>query len=387
MPSFFDDPYKMQWLNQIGMGMLQAAQPQPYGSNRMTYVSNALNSANQNMRQSQLFDMQKRDYEERRAEKASREQATERLGSGFMSDAWTAQQGLGAAGLDPATGIDWQSQRQPSLMDDGQKMSLMAQANPDMFAEAMIKRALPAPGKAKVTDAMANAGQYATPGTPEYLKKLTELLAAETDGLTTPQQTKNIEIDQARSSLAAQGMTQEEIIRIAKSQKDTGRNNPDYNPFINKMVGLATQRKYGPDPGFSQAYQQYLMPAPPEPATAAAPSSPRPRPRPTATAPVPGFFDRLFGGNPQPGQPAQSVAPTFSGPTTTRGVGNAMRGAIPAATQQGPAARQVKPLPINRNIAKMSLVEIDGLLNGPDGAKLTEQELADLDARLTALGR
>lgn len=91
--------------------------------------------------------------------------------------------------------------------------------------------------------------------------------------LTIAQRRTNAQVDQARASLKEQGMTQEEIIRIAKSQKDTGRANPDYNPFINRMVGLATQRKYGTDPEFSQTYQTYLMPAP-EPAPVAPPPPP-----------------------------------------------------------------------------------------------------------------
>lgn len=162
MASLFDDPYKMQFLNRMGVGLLQASQPAPSGFNRMSYVSNALSAANENMRQSQLFDMKKQDYEERRAEKAARKEAAERLGGGLESNAWAAHQGLGTAGLDPATGIDWESARQPSLMDDNQAMSLMAQANPDMFTELMMRRQFATPAEPTLVKDAAGYQRYAT---------------------------------------------------------------------------------------------------------------------------------------------------------------------------------------------------------------------------------
>lgn len=48
-----------------------------------------------------------------------------------------------AGGLDPKTGITWNSGR--AGLDDGQKMSLLAQAMPDKFAELQLERAFPKP--------------------------------------------------------------------------------------------------------------------------------------------------------------------------------------------------------------------------------------------------
>ena len=111
----------------MGMGLMQAAQPAPYGVNRMSYISNAMQAANQNMRESQLFAMRKKEYEEERAEKAARKTAVSKL----------------IGGPDPSTGITWETGRQ-GLMD-GDRMSLMAQANPELFTEMMTRQAFAPP--------------------------------------------------------------------------------------------------------------------------------------------------------------------------------------------------------------------------------------------------
>ena len=74
--------------------------------------------------------------------------------------------------------------------------------------------------------------------------------------ITLAQQRDNIEIDAARRELEASGLSREEILRRSQKATDTGRKNPDYDPFIGRLVGAATQRKIGDDPEFEQFYSR-----------------------------------------------------------------------------------------------------------------------------------
>ena len=144
MASFLDDPYKMQYLGQVGLGLMQAAQPAPYGVNRMSYVTQAVNTANQNMRMSQLFDMKMKDREEEKAEKAAQKTAMSSL----------------IEGQDPSTGITWDTGR-AGLMDND-RMSLMAQANPEMFSQLIMKQAFAGQADPEIIKDAEGYNRYST---------------------------------------------------------------------------------------------------------------------------------------------------------------------------------------------------------------------------------
>ena len=72
--------------------------------------------------------------------------------------------------------------------------------------------------------------------------------------LTLPERRGNLEIDAARKAVA--GMTPEEIRRKTAKQTDTGRENPDFDPALERAVSLAARRKIGDDPVFDQRHAQ-----------------------------------------------------------------------------------------------------------------------------------
>ena len=51
-------------------------------------------------------------------------------------------------------------------------------------------------------------------------------------------------------------MSREEILQRAQKATDTGFDNPDFDPFLNRLVRAATQRKTGPDPEFEQFHRR-----------------------------------------------------------------------------------------------------------------------------------
>jgi hypothetical protein len=142
----------------MGLGILGAAQAQPYGVNRYSLIQNAMQQANQGLMQSRMYDMQKEQYDERKKDRMSQKSALAELVGGY----------------DPKTGIDWETGRAGTT--PGQQQQTAIRAFPEQAGAAMVQSMFPTPTKPKITDAMANAAQYAEPGTPEYRAKLTELL-------------------------------------------------------------------------------------------------------------------------------------------------------------------------------------------------------------------
>jgi hypothetical protein len=70
-------------------------------------------------------------------------------------------------------------------------------------------------------------------------------------GPTQAQTANNAEIDAARGTLAGLGMSRDQILRASQKQTDTGRENPAYDPYVERLVRIATQRKVGvPDQDF-----------------------------------------------------------------------------------------------------------------------------------------
>lgn len=69
-------------------------------------------------------------------------------------------------------------------------------------------------------------------------------------GLTLPQQRSNAEIDAARELVA--GMDQAEIRRRTAKTTNTGRENPDFDPSLERAARLAARRKVGVDDVFDR---------------------------------------------------------------------------------------------------------------------------------------
>lgn len=75
-------------------------------------------------------------------------------------------------------------------------------------------------------------------------------LGSQTEGgrLTLPQMNRNLEISAARKRLA--GMSADEVRRRTAKTTNTGRENPDYDPLLERSVRLAHTRQYGGDDDF-----------------------------------------------------------------------------------------------------------------------------------------
>lgn len=68
-----------------------------------------------------------------------------------------------------------------------------------------------------------------------------------------PQVRSNAEIDKARERIA--GLSQQEIQRRTAKTTNTGRENPDFDPLLERAVTLANRRKFGVDEHFDQRQQ------------------------------------------------------------------------------------------------------------------------------------
>ena len=202
---------------------------------------------------------------------------------------------------------------------------------------------------------------------PGYLEGQRDLAAAKRDpdgGVTLAQRSNNAEIDQARATLDRMGLDKAEILRRIQKATNTGRENPDYDPGLERLVRTATQRKVGSDPYFNLFHRRYLGP-PPEFSESA---GPRQLP-PGVSAEQPGILDRIgdfFSGGDDKPRPASDDGRPRGRP---RG-----RGRI-----RGRGGSTKKP------IRQMSKAEIANLLD-ERGEDLTEDERKAIQARLDALG-
>lgn len=81
---------------------------------------------------------------------------------------------------------------------------------------------------------------------------------AERGGPSLAQQRGNLEIDAARNAVA--GLTPQEIQRKTAKTTNTGRENPDFDPTLERAMNLSGRRKVGADDHFDQR-QQAQQPA------------------------------------------------------------------------------------------------------------------------------
>lgn len=185
------------------------------------------------------------------------------------------------------------------------------------------------------------------------------------DGDVTPaQQANNAEIDAARQALDRMHLDRAEILRRTQKSTNTGRENRDYDPNLERLVRTATQRKVGKDLKFNLIHRRYLGP-PPE---FSEPAGPKALP-PGVSAEQPDVFDRIGDFFPvaTTSPVRRATMPPRSGTPRAGGRAGAFR-------RRGAKA-----------ISAMSLTEIDDLVN-TEGESLSPAELKAIEARLTELG-
>lgn len=73
--------------------------------------------------------------------------------------------------------------------------------------------------------------------------------------VTPSQSANNAEIDAAREAI--RGLSRDEILTRTQEATATGRDNPDYDPYLAGLVKKATQRKTGNDSEFEQIHRQF----------------------------------------------------------------------------------------------------------------------------------
>lgn len=119
--------------------------------------------------------------------------------------------------------------------------------------------------QSELDDKKALAAMVAEIGNPttdsERRKALTEAVLAshgKSSALTLPQTRDNLEIDSARQAIA--GLSPEEIRRRTAKTTNTGRDNPDFDPALERAVGLANRRKIGDDPFFDERQSRMANP-------------------------------------------------------------------------------------------------------------------------------
>ena len=155
MASILSDPNMMRYMGQMGLGLLAAGQAQPPGVNRYQGLMQSFNMANQGLLQSQLMDMKKEEYEEKKKDRMSQKSALSELVGGY----------------DPKTEIDWESGR--AGMTPGQAQQTMFRAFPEQSGAAMAQNMFPKgpEATAAVKDAIAIGLK---PGTPEFTNYMRE---------------------------------------------------------------------------------------------------------------------------------------------------------------------------------------------------------------------
>ena len=87
MAGLLDSPYLG-----MGMGLLAAAQPQPPGQNRYSILMGAMNQANQQRMQSQLFKMRVEESERKKKERTGKQEALSSLIGDFSPEQQAAFQ-------------------------------------------------------------------------------------------------------------------------------------------------------------------------------------------------------------------------------------------------------------------------------------------------------
>ena len=186
------------------------------------------------------------------------------------------------------------------------------------------------------------------PADPAQAGRLAE--AGRAPGAPTPaQRANNVEIQTARARILEMqrdlqpGETlRDAILRRTQKATNTGRENPDYDPFVERDFRIATQRRVGNDPD----YEDFLSLLD---ATRPAPQAATPEP---VAEEGPGFFGRFFGGGaaeqPAAMQPGADVPVNPDGPFPQRRT--TLRPTAPVQSQAAPTAPQTM-IPSRRTTA------------------------------------
>lgn len=141
-----------------------------------------------------------------------------------------------------------------------QDKMISGQMDPDAVAAAMAATA----GKPTV-DVTGSGIAFKPYGDPQDLNTAAfdranevkhQSKASRAHNLTPTQQANNTEIDAARQAIA--NLSREDIIKRTQQFTATGRENPDYDPYLASMIKKATRRKVGNDPDFESVYQNFF---------------------------------------------------------------------------------------------------------------------------------
>ena len=87
-------------------------------------------------------------------------------------------------------------------------------------------------------------------------KREQDLAKIKAGSLTAAQRANNAEIDAARQAI--EGLGRDDILKRTQAATATGRDNPDFDPYLSKLVKTATQRKVGDDPDFEATFRRYF---------------------------------------------------------------------------------------------------------------------------------
>lgn len=296
-----------------------------------------------------------------------------------------AQQALGSPGrYDPNKGILWDtappgadhgpSGAQTRGLLDTEREGLLSQAWPKAYGNAKMAQFLPKPAGVPTGFERTSGGLSPIAGGPADPGYLERAAAAKgSGGLTQTQLAHNAEIAQARATLERRGYDRAEITRLTQKALNTGRDNPEYEEGLDRIVRMATDRMVGDDPDYRLFHNRYLGPAP----EFSDPAGMRQLP-PGVSTEQPGIFQRgynaLFGSDSQPASQANPLIPPNKPPLP--GTATAQPTGLRGRRRQ---SRSAKP------ISTMTYDEAVALINGD--RELSQAELNRLDARLKQLGR
>ena len=257
---------------------------------------------------------------------------------------------------DPGVAPIQKAQMWPKMLQRAQAMGLPLDEVPQQFDPQWVMMEMAEAGQHKD---MLDRADTMSPEAEAQKIRIAKASRVGEGGVTPAQQANNAEIDAARLALNRMNLDRAEILRRTQKSTNTGRENPDYDPSLERLVRTATQRKVGNDPKFNLYHRRYLGPAPEFSESAGPKALP-----PGVSAEQPGVLDRL-------GEFFSGGDDTATAPRRGRRRG---RGRI-----RGRGGSTKKP------IQQMSKAEIANLLD-ERGEDLTEDERKSIQARLDALG-
>ena len=263
---FFDKPGMNKFLAQVGLGMLLAGMPQRRKGMRGQVMApwlaggvKSLYSNKDEQLKRRLLEARIGEYAGKRKTRKRSDEAREKLArfyANYNAPVGPERRVPGPAGAAPVTAQALPPPRPMSEMSrNPQYLGLLSEA---YGAKALpyLMRSRKAPTTRRRIQGSATIQEQFDPATGEFSEIGRGPRFKPGGGTTLAQRSNNAKIDAARRELTAAGLSREEILKRSKKATDTGRDNPNYDPFIGRLVATATQRKVGDDPDFDSVYQR-----------------------------------------------------------------------------------------------------------------------------------